>query len=55
MWDRNEVRAWDDDTLRSNAVGVANLDDRVVLLRVTSGNMRHREPELVGQLRAVLL
>lgn len=49
------VRAWDDDTLRANAVAVAHLDDRVVLLRITSGNMRHREPELVEQLRAGLM
>lgn len=49
------VRAWDDDTMRANAVVVAHLADRVVLLRITSGNMRHREPELAAQLRAVLV
>lgn len=50
-----EVGHWDDDTLRSNEVLVAARDDRVMLLRVTAGNMRHKEPELAAQFRAVLL
>lgn len=50
-----EVGTWDDDTLRSNAVLVAARDDRVLLLRVTAGNMRHKEAELAAQFRAALL
>jgi hypothetical protein len=50
-----EVGQWDDDTLRTNAVLVAARDDRVMLLRVTAGNMRHKEAELAEQFRAVLL
>ncbi len=50
-----EVGQWDEDTLRANAVVVAHRDDRVVLLRVTGGNLRHREAELAAQLAAVLL
>jgi hypothetical protein len=50
-----EVATWDADTLRSNSILVAARDDRVVLLRVTSGNLRHQEAELLRQFRAVLL
>ena len=50
-----DVGSWDEDTLRSNAVLVAARDDRVMLLRVTAGNMRHKEPELAEQFRAVLV
>jgi hypothetical protein len=50
-----EVGHWDADTLRSNEVLVAARDDRVMLLRVTAGNMRHDETQLAGQFRAVLL
>ena len=50
-----QVGTWDDDTLRANAVVVAHRDDRVVLLRVTGGNLRHREAELAAQFAAVLL
>ena len=49
-----EVGAWDDDALRSNELVVAQRDDRVLLLRVTAGNMRHKEPELAAQFRAAL-
>lgn len=50
-----EVGSWDDDTLRANAVVVATRADRVLLLRVTGGNLRHAEAELSEQFRAVLL
>jgi hypothetical protein len=50
-----EVRSWDADTLRGNSVVVAARHDRVVLLRVTAGNLRHHEEELAAQFRAVLL
>jgi hypothetical protein len=50
-----EVGAWDDDALRSNELLVAQRHDRVMLLRVTAGNMRHKEPELAAQFRAALL
>lgn len=49
-----EVGTWDEDTLRSNEVLVAARDDRVMLLRVTAGNLRHKEPQLAAQFRAVL-
>ncbi|MCU1672351.1 MAG: hypothetical protein JWN77_464 [Frankiales bacterium] len=49
-----EVGQWDRDTLRANAVVVANRHDRVLLLRVTAGNLRHDEAELVGQFRSAL-
>jgi hypothetical protein len=50
-----EVAAWDLDGLRANEVAVVHRDDRVVLLRVTAGNMRHAEKQLAEQFRAVLL
>lgn len=50
-----EVGTWDEDTLRANEVVVAARTDRVLLLRVTAGNMRHKEPELAAQFRAALL
>ena len=50
-----EVGNWDDDALRSNEVVVAAREDRVMLLRVTPGNMRHKEVELAAQFRAALL
>jgi very-short-patch-repair endonuclease len=50
-----EVGSWDEDTLRANDLLVAERHDRVMLLRVTAGNMRHKEPELIAQFRAVLL
>ncbi|MBK5305864.1 MAG: hypothetical protein JJD92_04170 [Frankiaceae bacterium] len=50
-----DVGSWDDDAMRSNEVLVATRDDRVLLLRVTAGNMRHQEVQLATQFRAVLL
>jgi hypothetical protein len=50
-----EVGTWDDDALRSNELLVAQRHDRVMLLRVTAGNMRHKEAELAAQFRAALL
>ena len=45
---------WDADTLRGNAVAVAQRHDRLLLLRFTTGNLRHDEPQVVAQLRAAL-
>jgi len=50
-----EVSTWDADTLRANAVVVASRADRVILLRVTAGNLRHEDAELARQFRDVLL
>jgi hypothetical protein len=50
-----EVGTWDADTLRANEVVVASRHDRMLLLRVTAGNLRHREAELAGQFRSALL
>jgi hypothetical protein len=50
-----EVAEWDLDGLRANEIVVAARSDRVVLLRVTSGNLRHARPHLAAQFRAVLL
>jgi hypothetical protein len=50
-----EVGTWDDDTLRANAVVVAARGDRMLLLRVTAGNLRHARAELAAQFAAVLL
>lgn len=50
-----EVGTWDDDTLRANEILVAQRDDRVILLRVTAGNLRHKEAQLAAQFKAVLL
>lgn len=50
-----DVGTWDEDALRANAVAVAHRDDRVILLRITAGNMRHRQAKVVEQLRAVLV
>ena len=50
-----EVGTWDQDAMRSNAVLLAGRHDRVLLLRVTTGNLRHRESELAHQFRAALL
>jgi hypothetical protein len=41
--------------LRANEVVVAAREDRVLLLRVTAGNMRHKEAQLADQFRAALL
>ncbi|MDP9435469.1 MAG: hypothetical protein M3P93_09870 [Actinomycetota bacterium] len=50
-----EVGPWESDLLRANAIAVAHLADRVVLLRLTGGMLRSDEHEVVRQLRAVLL
>lgn len=50
-----EVGTWDEDILRSNALLVASRHDRLLLLRVTAGNLRHKEVELAEQFRAALL
>lgn len=50
-----EAATWDVDVLRANAVQVAERHDRVVLLRFTTGNLRHDGATVAGQLRAVLL
>ena len=52
---RRSVGAWDEDTLRANDVQVAERHDRIVLLRFTTGNLRHDAPRTAAQLRAVLL
>jgi hypothetical protein len=49
-----EVGSWDEDTMRANELVVAMRDNRVMLLRVTSGNLRHKEGELAAQFRAAL-
>ena len=49
-----EVATWDLDGLRANEIVVAHRADRVVLLRVTAGNLRHAEEQLAAQFRAVL-
>ncbi|MCU1589062.1 MAG: hypothetical protein JWP11_318 [Frankiales bacterium] len=50
-----EVGSWDADTLRANELLVAQRHDRVMLLRVTAGNLRRREADLAAQFRAVLV
>lgn len=50
-----EVASWDLDGLRANEIVVAHAANRVVLLRVTSGNLRHAEVQLAEQFRAVLI
>lgn len=50
-----EVGQWDADVLRANAVVVAGRQDRVLMLRFTTGNLRHDEPLVVRQLRDALL
>ncbi|MGI8535953.1 MAG: hypothetical protein ACR2K2_05535 [Mycobacteriales bacterium] len=50
-----EVGHWDADTLRGNDIVVGQRLDRVVLLRFTTGNLRHDEEAVARQLRAVLL
>jgi very-short-patch-repair endonuclease len=66
-WERQRVAAevdgahhraaatWDTDTLRQNEVVLAERHDRVLLLRLTTGNLRHDRSALVRQFRAALL
>lgn len=49
------VGDWDDDALRANDVVIAEQHDRLLLLRFTTGNLRHEGPRVAAQLRAVLL
>jgi very-short-patch-repair endonuclease len=46
--------AWDDDVLRANDVLVAGRHDGTVLLRFTTGNLRHDAVRVAAQLAAVL-
>ena len=48
------VGQWEADLLRANAVQVDHRDDRVLLLRVTGGQLRHDAEAVAQQLRAVL-
>jgi very-short-patch-repair endonuclease len=48
------VGAWDDDVLRANDVLVAGRSTGTVLLRFTTGNLRHDAPRVAAQLAAVL-
>lgn len=49
------VGAWEGDLLRANAIAVAHRDARVLMLRVTAGNLRHDAQQVAEQLRAALL
>jgi very-short-patch-repair endonuclease len=49
-----EVGEWDADTLRANAVVLSERASGLLLLRYTTGNLRHDEAEVVRQLRGVL-
>ena len=48
------VGTWEDDALRANDVVVAERHDRIVLLRFTTGNLRHDGVRVAAQLQAVL-
>ncbi|MCW2606226.1 MAG: hypothetical protein JWO60_919 [Frankiales bacterium] len=48
------VGQWEQDLLRANAVQVDARQDRVLLLRLTGGQLRHDAPAVVAQLRAAL-
>lgn len=50
-----EVGQWDADMLRANAILLAEQHDRVLLLRFTTGNLRHDAPDVAEQLRTALL
>ena len=50
-----DVATWDLDGLRANEIVVAQAAERVLLLRVTSGNLRHAEAQLALQFRTALL
>lgn len=49
------VGVWDEDTLRANEVMLAARGSGTVLLRFTTGNLRHDEARVVELLRAALL
>jgi very-short-patch-repair endonuclease len=48
------VEAWEDDVLRANDVLVAGRHDGTVLLRFTTGNVRHDAVRVAAQLAALL-
>lgn len=48
------VEAWEDDVLRANDVIVAGRHDGTVLLRFTTGNLRHDAVRVAAQLAAAL-
>lgn len=66
-WERQRVNAemdgahhrlvgtWDDDALRANDVVLVERHDRILLLRVTRGNLRHDELRVAAQFRSALL
>ncbi|MBC7372527.1 MAG: hypothetical protein H7323_00860 [Frankiales bacterium] len=49
------VGVWDADALRGNDVVISERHDRVLLLRLTTGNLRHDEARVAEQLRTALL
>lgn len=49
------VGAWEADLLRANSLAVTHRDDRVLLLRLTAGHLRHAELQVAGLLRDALL
>ena len=50
-----DVGQWGADVMRANEVLVAERHHRLLLLRFTTGNLRHDQLDVVRQLRAVLL
>lgn len=48
------VATWDADTLRNNDVVLEDRHDRVLLLRLTTGNLRHDRPVLARQFATAL-
>lgn len=48
------VSAWAADVLRGNEVQLAGRHDRVLLLRFTTGNLRHEPARVAAQLAAAL-
>lgn len=50
-----EAATWEADVLRANGVALGHRDDRVLLLRFTTGQVRHQQALVVRQLREALL
>ena len=48
------VGSWEADALRGNDVVISQRHDRVLLLRLTTGNLRHDQLRVADQLRAAL-
>jgi very-short-patch-repair endonuclease len=48
------VGTWDADSLRGNDVVLAERHDRILLLRYTTGNLRHDDAQVAQQLREAL-